>query len=69
VLTPLVEAFVVTGVLSGARFLLAARGGIEASSARPPLWFSTATWGTAGWWALTIALDVALGLLVWRRPA
>ena len=60
---------VITGVLSVARFLLAARGVIEASSDRPPHWLSTATWGTAGWWALTIALGLALALLAWRRPA
>jgi hypothetical protein len=69
VLVPLVGAFVITGLLSVVRFVLSVRGGVDASSGRPAHWFSTATWGTAGWWALTLALGTAFCLLARRRPA
>jgi hypothetical protein len=69
VLVPLVGSFLVTGLLSVGRFVLSARGGIAANPERPAHWLSTATWGTAGWWALTLAMGVALCFFAWRRPA
>jgi hypothetical protein len=61
---PLSGAFVVTGLLSVARFAL------RAGSAAPSEgWLSGAAWGSAGWWTLTLAMGAALCLLAWRRPA
>jgi len=69
VLTPLTAAFVATGLLSVVRFVLAARAGSETTAARPDSWMSEALWGTAGWWALTLAMCAGLWVLAWRRGA
>jgi hypothetical protein len=63
VAVPLIGAFVVTGLLSLARFALAPRGSVPAAA-----WWSAAAWGAAGWWALTIGMSIALVLLAWRKP-
>jgi hypothetical protein len=69
VVAPLTAAFVVTGLLSVVRFVLAARAGSEATAARPDDWMSGALWGTAGWWALTLVMCAGLWVLAWRRAA
>jgi hypothetical protein len=69
VLVPLIAAFVATGFLSFTRFAFAARSGAAASGAHPQNWLSHATWGSAAWWILTVALMAALATLAWRRPA
>ena len=69
VAAPLTAAFVVTGLLSVVRFVLAARAGSEATAARPDDWMSWALWGTAGWWALTLVMFAVFCLVAWRRSA
>jgi len=69
VLLPLTGAFAATGLLSTRRFVVALRGGVPASAARPPTWLTSAVWGTAGWWALLLTMGTVLCVLAWRRPA
>jgi hypothetical protein len=66
VLVPLIVAFVVTGLLSVARF--AAAPPSDTARAHPQNWLSHAVWGSAGWWLLTVALGAALCVLAWREP-
>jgi len=62
ILAPLTAAFVVTGLLSTRRFLRARRAGAVTASL-PPDWSSRAARGTAGWWALTLAMCAGLSWL------
>ncbi|NUO51106.1 MAG: hypothetical protein HOV80_19795 [Polyangiaceae bacterium] len=66
ILGPLTIAFVVTGLISLGRLLVADRS--AAAVANPQHWSSQAVWGSAGFWLLTFALCTALSVLVWRRP-
>jgi hypothetical protein len=66
VLVPMIVAFVVTGLLSVARF--AAAPPSDAARAHPQNWLSHAVWASAGWWLLTVALGAALCVLAWRKP-
>jgi hypothetical protein len=60
---PMTIAFVITGALSVLR-LLDARG-----SAPSAEWLDAAAWGSVGWWAVALALCVALGATLAARRA
>ena len=63
VVWPLVLAFVTAAVASLTRFLTA----LPAADARAD-WIGPALWGSAGWWALTLALAALVAWLALARP-
>lgn len=70
---PLVIAFVTCAVASLVRFALALRAPVEGTAPGPGAdmargdWITPALWGSAGWWALTLALVALVAWLTLRR--
>jgi uncharacterized membrane protein YcjF (UPF0283 family) len=60
VVVPLTTAFVAAGLLSLARFGIAARDTSRPANTPSPAWVNSAAWGSAAWWSLTFALGAAL---------
>lgn len=66
---PLVVAFVTCAAASLTRFLVALPGAGEGPDATGRAdWIAPALWGSAGWWALTIALAALVAWLALARP-
>jgi hypothetical protein len=63
---PLVAAFTTCAVASLTRFLMALSGP-EPVQVRGD-WIAPALWGSAGWWALTLALAALVAWLALARP-
>jgi hypothetical protein len=64
---PLVLAFMTSAVASLTRFLTALPGASTDTTARAD-WITPALWGSAGWWALTLALAAVVAWLALGRP-